>query len=41
MIALLDVKGLKGAKAAQLTAAMEIARRVMGPTKTSTSSSRI
>jgi DNA repair protein RadC len=33
MIALLDVKGLKGAKAAQLTAAMEIARRVMVPTK--------
>jgi len=35
MIALLDVKGMKGAKAAQLTAAMEIARRVMVPTKRS------
>jgi len=33
VIALLDVKGLKGAKTAQLTAAMEIARRVMVPTK--------
>jgi DNA repair protein RadC len=35
VIALLDVKGLKGAKAAQLTAAMEIARRVVVPTKRS------
>ena len=33
VIGLLDVKGLKGAKAAQLTAAMEIARRVVVPTK--------
>lgn len=31
VIALLDVKGLKGAKAAQLLAAMEIARRVALP----------
>jgi DNA repair protein RadC len=31
VIALLDVKGLKGAKAAQLIAAMEIARRVSVP----------
>lgn len=31
VIALLDVKGLKGAKAAQLMAAMEIARRVSVP----------
>lgn len=35
VIALLDVKGLKGAKAAQLLAAMEIARRVAVPTKRS------
>ena len=35
VIALLDVKGLKDAKAAQLTAAMEIARRVVMPTKRS------
>lgn len=35
VIALLDVKGLKGAKAAQLLAAMEIARRVAIPTKRS------
>jgi DNA repair protein RadC len=35
MIALLDVKGMKGAKAAQLTAAMEIARRVVVPMKRS------
>lgn len=35
VIALLDVKGLKGAKAAQLTAAMEISRRVVVPTKRS------
>ena len=35
VIALLDVKGLKGAKAAQLMAAMEIARRVAVPTKRS------
>lgn len=33
VIALMDVKGLKGAKAAQLLAAMEIARRVSVPTK--------
>jgi DNA repair protein RadC len=33
VLALLDVKGLKGAKAAQLLAAMEIARRVSVPTK--------
>lgn len=33
VIALLDVKGLKGAKAAQLLAAMEIARRVAVPVK--------
>lgn len=33
VIALLDVKGLKGAKAAQLIAAMEIARRVSVPAK--------
>ncbi|MCB4756532.1 MAG: DNA repair protein RadC [Elusimicrobia bacterium] len=33
VIALLEVKGLKGAKAAQLIAAMEIARRVSMPTK--------
>jgi DNA repair protein RadC len=33
VIALLEVKGLKGAKAAQLIAAMEIARRVSVPTK--------
>lgn len=33
VISLLDVKGLKGAKAAQLLAAMEIARRVVIPTK--------
>lgn len=32
-LALLDVKGLKGAKAAQLLAAMEVARRVAVPTK--------
>src|SRR5215468_684954 len=31
VIALLEVKGLKGAKAAQLLAAMEIARRVAAP----------
>ena len=31
VIALLEVKGLKGAKAAQLIAAMEIARRVSVP----------
>jgi DNA repair protein RadC len=35
VIALLDVKGLKGAKAAQLLSAMEIARRVAVPTKRS------
>jgi DNA repair protein RadC len=35
VLALLDVKGLKGAKAAQLVAAMEIARRVSVPTKRS------
>lgn len=33
VLALLEVKGLKGAKAAQLLAAMEIARRVAVPTK--------
>lgn len=33
VIALLEVKGLKGAKAAQLLAAMEIARRVAVPTQ--------
>lgn len=33
VIALLEVKGLKGAKAAQLIAAMEIARRVSVPPK--------
>lgn len=33
VIALLEVKGLKGAKAAQLIAAMEIARRVSVPSK--------
>jgi DNA repair protein RadC len=33
LAALLDVKGLKGAKAAQLAAAMEIARRVSLPDK--------
>jgi DNA repair protein RadC len=33
VLALLEVKGLKGAKAAQLPAAMEIARRVAVPTK--------
>ncbi len=33
VIALLDVKGLKGAKAAQLLAAMEIARRVSVPSR--------
>src|SRR5215471_20547297 len=33
--ALLDVKGLKGAKAAQLLAAMEIARRVAVPVQRS------
>jgi DNA repair protein RadC len=33
VIALLEVKGLKGAKAAQLIAAMEIARRVSVPAK--------
>lgn len=33
VIALLDVKGLKGAKAAQLIAAMEVARRVSAPVK--------
>jgi DNA repair protein RadC len=33
VIALLGVKGLKGAKASQLLAAMEIARRVSVPTK--------
>ncbi len=33
MLALLDVKGLKGAKAAQLLAAMEVARRVAVPTR--------
>ena len=33
VIALMEVKGLKGAKAAQLIAAMEIARRVSVPTK--------
>ena len=33
VLALFDVKGLKGAKAAQLNAAMEIARRVSIPTK--------
>ena len=33
VIALLEVKGLKGAKAAQLSAAMEIARRVSVPAK--------
>lgn len=33
VIALLDVKGLKGAKAAQLIAGMEIARRVSVPAK--------
>jgi DNA repair protein RadC len=33
VIALLEVKGLKGAKAAQLLAAMEIARRVIIPAK--------
>jgi hypothetical protein len=32
-MALLDVKGLKGAKAAQLLAAMEIARRVSVPSQ--------
>jgi DNA repair protein RadC len=35
VLALLEVKGLKGAKAAQLLAAMEIARRVAVPTKRS------
>jgi DNA repair protein RadC len=35
VLALLDVKGLKGAKAAQLLAAMEIARRVAVPAKRS------
>jgi DNA repair protein RadC len=35
VLALLEVKGLKGAKAAQLMAAMEIARRVAVPTKRS------
>jgi DNA repair protein RadC len=33
VLSLLEVKGLKGAKAAQLVAAMEIARRVVVPTK--------
>jgi DNA repair protein RadC len=33
VLALLEVKGLKGAKAAQLVAAMEIARRVAVPSK--------
>lgn len=33
VIALLDVKGLKGAKASQLLAAMEIARRVSVPSR--------
>lgn len=33
VLALLDVKGLKGAKAAQLLAAMEITRRAAVPTK--------
>jgi DNA repair protein RadC len=33
VLGLLEVKGLKGAKAAQLIAAMEIARRVAVPTK--------
>jgi hypothetical protein len=33
VLALLEVKGLKGAKAAQLLAAMEIARRIAVPTK--------
>jgi len=33
VLALLDIKGLKGAKAAQLLAAMEIARRAAVPTK--------
>lgn len=33
VLALLDVKGLKGAKAAQLLAAMEIARRVAVPVR--------
>jgi DNA repair protein RadC len=33
IIALLEIKGLKGAKAAQLIAAMEIARRVSVPAK--------
>jgi len=33
VIALLDVKGMKGAKAAQLRAAMEIARRVSVPSR--------
>lgn len=33
VIALLEIKGLKGAKAAQLIAAMEIARRVSVPAK--------
>ncbi len=33
LLALLDVKGLKGAKVAQLLAAMEVARRVAVPTK--------
>src|SRR5262249_4387052 len=35
VIALLEVKGLKGAKAAQLLAAMEIARRVAVPAQRS------
>ena len=33
VLALLEVKGLKGAKAAQLLAAIELARRVAVPTK--------
>lgn len=33
VIALLDIKGLKGAKASQLLAAMEIARRVSVPSR--------
>lgn len=33
VLALLEIKGLKGAKAAQLLAAVEIARRVVIPTK--------